>query len=392
MNVVISGIEEEATTNTIKIPNKRGPKKLSEKLKKNAIKIDSDENHLITHEEKIDENIDNDDNCVNNNKKKRGRKPKGGKIVSLQSKILTNETIQPKNIILHLKCSLKEIMEDNTNSQSNISYYNLSRKALDFESVATRTDGCYNNNKNNETIYTDINFNEKFCIKKENELIEDDIEYSHHNDTIVEKTNNNYNYVDENNKKEIYKKLKKLENILHTNTTLDKKSACFWCTYDFNNPSIHIPKFCVNEVYNVYGCFCSPECATAYLMKENIDNSTKFERYQLLNHIYCQVYKYNKNIKPAPNPYYLLDKYFGNLNIQEYRSLLQNERIFLVVDKPLSLVMSELFDCNDEFVLNKKIIPINNSNSSSSSLSIKKNIKKNNTTHHHNTIFDENFS
>lgn len=326
---------------------------------------------------KNNEEIMVDDNTL---KKKRGRKPKGGKIVSSSNKEeIVKEIVKPRNnIVLHLKCSFKEIV--NTNCFSEISYLDLSRNSLEYQPIEI------NNNMNNDYFtHNDINFNEKYCLTiKENE---NNIFNNNPNNNSNNNSNNNNNgLIETYNKncnediKEICKKLKKLENMLHTNNTNDKKSACFWCTYDFNTPSIHIPKFYVNEMYNVYGCFCSPECATAFLMKENIDNSTKFERYQLLNHIYSEVYKYNKNIKPAPNPYYLLDKYCGNLNIQEYRSLLQNERLFLVVDKPLTLVMTELFDCNDEFVLNKKIIPNNNS------YSIKKNpsSKKGN-----NSIFDE---
>ena len=68
---------------------------------------------------------------------------------------------------------------------------------------------------------------------------------------------------------------------------------------------------------------------------------------------------YEKNIKPAPNPYYMLNKYYGNLNIQEYRSLLRNERLFFIVDKPLTRILPELHEDNDEFVINNKIIPSN---------------------------------
>ena len=35
---------------------------------------------------------------------------------------------------------------------------------------------------------------------------------------------------------------------------------------------------------------------------------------------------YTKNIKPAPNPHYTLEKFYGNLSIQEYRRLLKNAR------------------------------------------------------------------
>jgi hypothetical protein len=157
----------------------------------------------------------------------------------------------------------------------------------------------------------------------------------------------------------VWKKLKQLEHNLHTNNICDKKSACFWCTYEFDNPPVYIPKHFIKDSYQVYGCFCSPECATAHLMEENIDSSSKFERYHLINHIYSKIYDYKKNIKPAPNPFYMLEKYYGNLSIQEYRALLKNERLFLIVDKPLTRILPELHEDNDDFIINNKIIPSN---------------------------------
>ena len=94
-------------------------------------------------------------------------------------------------------------------------------------------------------------------------------------------------------------------------------------------------------------------------MQENIDSSSKFERYHLLNHIYSKIYDFKKNIKPAPNPFYMLEKFYGNLSIQEYRSLLKNERLFLVIDKPLTRTLPELHEDNDDFIINNKIIPSN---------------------------------
>jgi hypothetical protein len=55
----------------------------------------------------------------------------------------------------------------------------------------------------------------------------------------------------------------------------------------------------------------------------------------------------------------MLDKYYGNLSIQEYRSLLRNERLFLIVDKPLTRILPELHEDNDDFIINNKIIPSN---------------------------------
>ena len=58
--------------------------------------------------------------------KKRGRKPKGGKII--QQNILNNSQKDDKqNIILHLKCSLKDIENDEYNNNIESFNFNLSK-------------------------------------------------------------------------------------------------------------------------------------------------------------------------------------------------------------------------------------------------------------------------
>jgi hypothetical protein len=95
-------------------------------------------------------------------------------------------------------------------------------------------------------------------------------------------------------------------------------------------------------------------------MEENIDSSIKFERYSLLNNIYSKIYEYTKNIKPAPNPHYMLDKFYGNLSIQEYRNLLKSHRLYLMIDKPLTRILPEYYEENDDFIINHKVIPSSN--------------------------------
>ena len=272
--------------------------------------------------------------------KKRGRKPKGGKIIPNAIQLTNNKESKP-NIILHLKCSLKDL-QSNTLLSSNIEPFNFS------------------SNKSN-LIYEIINSNENKLAQKnynsENN-ISTNIEFEEAPDNEIEFEEENFKN-NESDIKGVWKKLKVLEHNLHINNVSDKKSACFWCTCEFDNPPIYIPKHFIKNSYHVYGCFCSPECATAHLMEENIDSSAKFERYHLINHIYSKIYDYKKNIKPAPNPFYLLDKYYGNLSIQEYRALLRTERLFLVVDKPLTRILPELHEDNDDFIINNKIIPAN---------------------------------
>ena len=297
---------------------------------------DNEENENI-----VSENITffSQDNLVQNDEskplaKKRGRKPKGGKIIQQAVSINNNKEVKP-NVILHLKCSLKDL-QNSSLTNNEIHGYNFNNPNQLSYDVINVESSIFNQNFQND--------NSSSIQSKNNE---DDMDYDDDNSNK------------DNNIRELWKKLKALEHNLHVNNICDKKSACFWCTYEFDNPPVYIPKHFIKDSYHVYGCFCSPECATAYLMEECIDSSSKFERYHLINHIYSKIYDYKKNIKPAPNPYYMLEKYYGNLSIQEYRSLLRNERLFLIVDKPLTRILPELHEDNDDFIINNKIIPSN---------------------------------
>ena len=296
-------------------------------------------NVVIISNPNLQDTIDQDqDQTQEQVVKKRGRKPKGGKII--QQVIYTENNINDKpNVILHLKCSIKDLHNVNVN---NMDFYtfNNSTTQLTYDLIGGENINSVNTYYNEKSSIVTSSNCKQICYENDGE------------------TENNY--VQNKDNKEIWRKLKQLEHDLHVNNINNKKSACFWDTCDFDNPPIYIPKHYTNGTYHVYGCFCSPECGVAYLMNENIDSSTKFERYHLFNHIYSKIYDYKKNIKPSPNPYYMLEKFYGNLSIQEYRSLLRNERLFIIVDKPLTRILPELHDDNDEFILNNKIIPSNN--------------------------------
>ena len=282
-------------------------------------------------EEELKKKEENVENTIKEEKpppKKRGRKPKGGKIIENKTKTISNYDEQ-NSVILHLKCNLKDIINDSVLQESN-----------------------------KELVYFDINNNDQLLqnstsINSLSDEIDSDIDTDINNIESEKLTNNNQ-------LKNIWKKISKLKQNFHLNNICDKKSACFWCSYDFDNPCIYIPKNKIKDKYSVYGCFCSPQCAVAHLMKENIDTSIKFERYQNLNNIYGKIYDFNENIKPAPDPYYLLDRYYGSLSIEEYRKLINNEQLLLIVDKPLTHIFPELYEDNNNFLINKKIIPNSN--------------------------------
>jgi hypothetical protein len=283
--------------------------------------------------------------------KKRGRKPKGGKII--QNSLNDNsEVIIKTNVILHLKCFLSDL--DNNNINNNSAAY----EGISLENNNSLT---YNIIKSNANSNINTLNNNLYCEQYQqpndeqyqpiDERDEENSEYSTKKYEEDCETKTIY--------KNIYSKLKELEYCLKTNNINNKKSACFYCTGDFDNPPIYIPKHLINGSYHVYGCFCSPECATGFLMKEQIDSSIKYERYFLMNNIYSKIYNYEKSIKPAPDPYYTLDKFFGNLTINEYRSLIKTNRLYILIDKPITRSLPELHEDNDDFILNNKIIPTN---------------------------------
>ena len=256
--------------------------------------------------------------------KKRGRKPKGGKIVNKEPEkrpTLYSHT----NIILHLKCSTNDI---NENILDQLSYNPSIPPEIETYKPNEESFSNYENDSNKITYaYNNTNQICNICNSKSD--TKEDI-----------------------NIKDINSKLKSLKINLYQDNLQDKKSACFWCTYEYDNYPCYIPKNELDDKIYGYGSFCRPECAVAYLMKENIDDSSKFERYSLLNNLYGKIYNYEKNIRPAPNPYYTLDKFYGNLSIQEYRRLLNSEHLLLILEKPMTRILPELFEDNDNFVTN----------------------------------------
>ena len=282
--------------------------------------------------------------------KKRGRKPKGGKVIQH----ITNDSSAihaAPNIILHLKCGASDIpsndLTDTPKPGDVVSFNTMDPKGSDF--------------------------NDSYQLQMNTVVAHDTAATP--NDALI--GNNAYNYLNDNGSdndecdddgnhstKDILKKLTHLKTSFHRSDVFQaigaapRRSCCFWDTCEFDTPPVYLPKsLSSNGGYVVYACFCSPECALAYLMNERIDTSVKFERCQMLNAMHGKV---NVSIKPAPNPQYILSKFYGNLSIQEYRKLFKGEQIVYVVNKPLTHVLPEIYEENNDFMLNNKIIPTNN--------------------------------
>lgn len=303
--------------------------------------------------------------------KKRGRKPKGGKIIEQSDKVSNGDTDTMPNVIIHFKCSLDDIKQGvfgssfKTINEVTLDEYNKRQtdEVLPNESNQNVFHGTKTNDFNmslmteyndiEQTITTQIyplngnqnslNLHIGGCNSKEESYCCSTIEHNV-DESKAQGSNADANWY-------IWQKLKELEVKLHNNSLNGKRSACFWDTCQFDTPMFYIPKFISGDSIKCYGCFCSIPCALAYLDREDIDSSTKYERKQLLYHVYREVFDNRGTIYPAPDPRYTLDKFLGNLTIQEWRSLLKSDRLLLIVDKPLTPELPELhIDHSEQYV------------------------------------------
>lgn len=109
---------------------------------------------------------------------------------------------------------------------------------------------------------------------------------------------------------------------------------CFWCCHPFENQPCALPVDFREDVYHVYGCFCSPECTAAYNFNDFADAENRWERYSLLNMMYKKLYaNLSHKIKPAP-PRQTLEIFGGPLSIGQFRQTLENYEKTYVVNMP----------------------------------------------------------
>lgn len=94
---------------------------------------------------------------------------------------------------------------------------------------------------------------------------------------------------------------------------------CWWCCYNFENPPCGIPIKLENNIFHVYGCFCSFNCALTYNFNTNDDK--KWERAGLINLLYNKTYNPDRDreLDYAPNRECLKD-FGGYLTIEEFRN------------------------------------------------------------------------
>ena len=308
----------ENTKNTSSL-HKRGRKSIAEKAKLLELEqIAAEKFKQLPKEEQERQLLEQEQSKL---PKKRGRKPKQYNASTMNLFTHNNnnsnkQCIIQKPIILNLKCKFNDT--DILNNICNNNNHNNNNTRL----------------HNNNNIQITENTNSLISTQPKKQLLfsNDDLEINknniHYKSDGVNSTLNT-----------------SVLNILYSDSfkliNEHKKSNCFFCTCEFSNNPVFIPYSHINNTYNVYGNFCTANCAAGFLFNiETIDTSILYERYYLLNQLYKRSNN-SENIKCAPNPYYTLDKYFGNLTIEEYRQLLNQDDIVSVVTEPICKIISE---------------------------------------------------
>lgn len=138
---------------------------------------------------------------------------------------------------------------------------------------------------------------------------------------------------------------------------INTSTSCYWCVHRFDNSPVGIPINFKNDTFEVFGCFCSLECAAAYNFNENNSHDEMWERYQLLNMMSRQM-KLGNVIKPAP-PRLALKIFGGNMDIDTFRSIGKGNKLLNINFPPMTSITQQLEEINDFEISNDfKYIPV----------------------------------
>uniref|UniRef100_A0A6C0IXB8 MYM-type domain-containing protein n=1 Tax=viral metagenome TaxID=1070528 RepID=A0A6C0IXB8_9ZZZZ len=210
------------------------------------------------------------------------------------------------------------------------------------------------------SIKSDINSddsedNEK---KKSTVILNDDFKFIHNENWYINKEvdkskvyNNVIDIMKEERKQELVNltkqnKVNSVEDTLiqfnSSNSWISSTSVyCWWCCHPFSNIPCAIPYEYIDKTFKVYGVFCSPECAAAYIF-DNYNNNDVWEKYSLLNFMYSKLYnEKNIKIKLAP-PRQTLKIFGGSLYIKHFRENNTNyKKDYKIINPPMVSIIPQ---------------------------------------------------
>jgi hypothetical protein len=123
------------------------------------------------------------------------------------------------------------------------------------------------------------------------------------------------NYSNTNNEKISYIFLDYLEYNFKQTWPSSTRINCLWCCEEFDNEPYGIPMSKQGDTFQMFGNFCSPQCAAAYIFDQNDNTNELWERYSLLNFLYGSA----KDKINIALPRLALKKFGGPFTIDEWK-------------------------------------------------------------------------
>ena len=316
--------------------------------------------------------------------KKRGRKPKE-KLFNIVKKSIDSNINTNESIILHLPITLNEL-SNNEDEISNVLNYNptipdepvpynnlineKSNKQVhpynnednfmllqnnSEQAIPNNTDSNINNkveSVSSNNNLSSINNNSNIEFNTESNIDSSDI-FNNQNssdsicpnctDSICPNSSDNICPNNTSNNSHVMYSMNQF-NIANNNNNWPKKTDihCWWCCHSFNTVPVAIPtKYC-NDSFTVYGCFCSYNCAMAYIF--NTYNLNTWEQYSLLKLMYYKTTNLNTDIKCAPKKE-ILTKFGGTVDINSFRkSFTLYNLSYRYITPPMTSIISHIIE------------------------------------------------
>lgn len=292
--------------------------------------------------------------------KKRGRRPKEKYNFNTEPLVVTDHINESENIIVKLPVKISDL---NQNEFIN-NLYSYNPQIKDPEPYDPSQDfNIIEKNQMNFSEYKKSPTNKDLLKKKKKtnnfETINEEKEEENENNKKPKRQidlllHNKYN-------KE--KKIKLLTELSNNNSDCSYPNktniSCFWCCHEFSNQPWGIPLSYTEKKFNLFGVFCSPQCACSYLFNSEEFAEKKWESYSLLNLLYKEVCGEFTKILPAPSKLCII-KFGGKIPIEKYREdLLQGNNIYLVKFPPVSSIIPVMEEVNlKKIQLKNNFIPV----------------------------------
>lgn len=146
--------------------------------------------------------------------------------------------------------------------------------------------------------------------------------------------------------------------------------CCYWCCNQFSNPPFGIPLKYSNEKFDVFGCFCSLECAAAFNYESRESHDEKCERFNLLN-LLAKKIGHDGPIKVAPSKF-SLTMFGGHLTIEAFRRFCTTGKIININFPPMMTLTQQIEEINECDISEKIYIPVDNDRINKYALSLKR--------------------